>query len=82
MFDTFPFDEWSEDIAEFWTWGPANSTGTYILTALGVILMIMSLIGFVRQETQRLEAQAARLQGTWLSRAAVEQSAPPTTDSE
>lgn len=61
MFDTFPFDEWSEEIAEYWTWGPANSTGTYILTALGVLLMIASLIGFVRQETQRLDDQARRL---------------------
>jgi hypothetical protein len=61
VFDTFPFDEWSEDIAEFWTWGPANSTGTYILTALGVLLMIASLIGFVRQESRRLDEQARRL---------------------
>ena len=34
MFDTFPYDEWSEDIAGFWTRGPGNSTGTYILTAI------------------------------------------------
>ena len=22
MFDAFPYDEWSEDIADFWTFGP------------------------------------------------------------
>lgn len=61
MFDTFPYDEWSEEIAEFWTWGPANSTGTYILTALGVILMILSLIAFVKMESGKLDRQAERL---------------------
>jgi hypothetical protein len=61
MFDAFPFDEWSEEIAEYWTFGGANSTGTYIMLALGAILMIASLIGFFHQETRRLEEQAARL---------------------
>ena len=27
MFDAFPYDEWSEDIAGFWTFGPESSTG-------------------------------------------------------
>ena len=61
MFDAFPFDAWSEEIAEYWTFGGANSTGTYIMTALGVILMIASLFGFVRQESRRLDDQAERL---------------------
>ena len=43
MFDAFPYDEWSETVTDFWTFGGANSTGTYILTALGVILMVASL---------------------------------------
>ena len=30
-------------ITDFWTFGGANSTGTYILTALGVILMVGAL---------------------------------------
>jgi len=46
MFDAFPYDEWSETVTDFWTFGGANSTGTYILTALGVILMVASLIGW------------------------------------
>ena len=61
MFDAFPYDAWSEEIAEFWTFGGANSTGTYIMTALGILLMVMSLFGFIRQESLRLEEQAARL---------------------
>jgi hypothetical protein len=61
MFDSFPFDEWGEDIAEFWTWGGANSTGTYILTVLGCILMVLALVYFVWLEKVKLEAQAAHL---------------------
>lgn len=61
MFDAFPYDAWGPEIAEFWTFGPANSTGTYILTALGILLMVMSLFGFVRQESLRLERHATRL---------------------
>ena len=47
MIDSFPFDEWTEDIAAYWTFGPENSTGTYVMTVLGIILMVASLIGFV-----------------------------------
>ena len=72
MFDSFPFDEWSEDIADFWVWGGANSTGTYIMTVLGIILMVASLYGFVILERGKLERQAAALRG-----AAGLDSAPP-----
>ena len=61
MFDAFPYDAWSDDIAEYWTFGGANSTGTYIMLAVGAILMIASRIGFVQQESRRLDEQAARL---------------------
>ena len=63
MIDSFPFDEWSEDITAFWTFGPGGSTGTYILTALGVIAMVASLVGFVVLEARKLDAQAAFLRG-------------------
>ena len=63
MFDSFPFDEWSEDIADFWTFGGANSTGTYIMTVLGIILMVAALYGFVILERGKLERQAATLRG-------------------
>jgi hypothetical protein len=63
VIDSFPFDEWSEDIAAYWTFGPENSTGTYVLTVLGIILMILSLIAFVLLERRKLDAQAALLRG-------------------
>ena len=64
MFDAFPFDEWSEDIAEFWTFGGANSTGTYIMTALGVTVMVLAFIGFVVLEQRKLRHQAAMLRAS------------------
>lgn len=67
MFDAFPYDEWSEKIAEYWTFGGAGSTGTYVMLALGAILMIASLIGFVSQETRRLDEQATRLRARGLA---------------
>ena len=61
MFDAFPFDEWSEEITTFWTFGTEGDTGTIILTILGVLLMIGSLIQFVRLESSKLDAQTAAL---------------------
>ena len=61
MIDSFPFDEFSENVTSFWTFGPEDSTGTYILTALGVILMIAALIGWVWLENRKLWAQAELL---------------------
>jgi hypothetical protein len=63
VIDSFPFDEWTEDIAAYWTFGPENSTGTYILTVLGIILMVASLIAFVLLERKKLDAQAELLRG-------------------
>jgi hypothetical protein len=63
VIDSFPFDEWTEDIAAYWTFGPENSTGTYILTVLGIILMVASLIGYVVLERRKLDAQAELLRG-------------------
>jgi hypothetical protein len=61
VIDSFPFDEWAEDIGAFWTFGPGNSTGTYILTVLGIMVMVGSIIGWVWLENQKLTAQAALL---------------------
>jgi hypothetical protein len=59
MFDTAPFDKWDDTITTFWTFG--TGTGTYILTVLGIILMIVSLVGWVWLEDKKLTAQANRL---------------------
>jgi hypothetical protein len=63
MIDSFPYEEWSEEIAAYWTFGPGDSTGTYILTVLGIILMVVSLIAWVQMESKKLDAQAALLRG-------------------
>ena len=64
MFDAFPYDEWSEDVAEFWTFGGEGSTGTWILTALGVAAMLISFWGFVVLENRKLANQAAKLKAS------------------
>ena len=74
MFDSFPYDEWSETVTDFWTYGGANSTGTYILTALGCILMVGSLIGWAWLEKSKLERQAAVLRAA----GAFDKPGPPT----
>jgi hypothetical protein len=61
VFDAFPFDEWGDDIKGFWTFGPGGSTGTYILTVLGIILMVGAIVGWVLLEERKLAAQAALL---------------------
>jgi hypothetical protein len=64
MFDAFPFDEWSEDVAEFWTFGGEGSTGTYIMTVLGIAVMLIAFVGFVVLENRKLARQAARLRAS------------------
>jgi uncharacterized iron-regulated membrane protein len=64
MFDSFPYDEWSDTVTDFWTFGGANSTGTYIMTVLGCILMVASIIGWVVMEKRKLEHQAATLRAS------------------
>jgi hypothetical protein len=61
MIDSFPFDEFSEQVTSFWTFGPENSTGTYVLTVLGILLMIAALVGWVWLEHRKLTAQAELL---------------------
>jgi hypothetical protein len=61
LIDSFPFDEWGEDIAAFWTFGTEGSAGTYVLTVLGCVLMVAALIGWVWLENRKLAAQAALL---------------------
>jgi len=63
VIDSFPFDSWDEVTTTFWTFGPENSTGTYVLTALGIILMVVALIYWVWLENKKLTAQAALLRG-------------------
>jgi hypothetical protein len=63
VIDSFPFDEWSEEITTFWTFGPEDSTGTYVLTVLGVIFMVLAIVYWVWLENKKLNAQAELLRG-------------------
>jgi hypothetical protein len=67
MFDAFPYDTWEEalaDLAEFWTYGGEGSTGTYIMTVLGIVVMVLAFIGFVMLESRKLERQTALLRAS------------------
>ena len=67
MFDAFPYDTWDEalaDLAEFWTFGGEGSTGTYIMTVLGIVVMVLAFIGFVWLESKKLERQTALLRAS------------------
>jgi hypothetical protein len=69
MFDTFYGHEaWDEKVTDFWTFGPHNSPGTYVLTVLGIILMVVALIGWVWLEHKKLTAQAERLRAAGMGR--------------
>ena len=61
MIDSFPYEEWSEDIGAFWTFWSEDKTGTYVLTVLGVILMLVALGAWVWLENRKLWAQAELL---------------------
>lgn len=64
MIETSPYDAWSESITTFWTFGPGGDNGrigTYVLTVLGIAVMVISLIGWVWLEEQKLRAQQALL---------------------
>ncbi|HJU48655.1 MAG TPA: hypothetical protein VJ689_10990 [Gaiellaceae bacterium] len=61
MFDAFPYDEWGDDITTFWTFGVEGDTGTIILTILGVLLMLISIVWWVRMEAVKLDRQAEAL---------------------
>ena len=74
MIDSFPYESWlneagdglNTDITTFWTFGPGadhSLTGTFVLTALGMLLMVASLIAWVWTEDRKLKAQTALLRG-------------------
>lgn len=74
MIDSFPYESWlneagelNTDITTFWTFGPAfgaeggSLTGTFVLTGLGMLIMVACWIGWVVQENRKLREQAERL---------------------
>jgi len=71
MIDSFPFESWlnadgslNTDITTFWTFGPGaehDLTGTFVLTGLGMLLMVAAFIYWFWLENKKLEEQAAHL---------------------
>jgi hypothetical protein len=59
-------DGWSDQIGAYWTWGPGYSTGTWILTILGIILMCVAFVAWFYVENQKMKAQVARLRASGL----------------
>jgi hypothetical protein len=61
VIDSFPFDKWSDDITAFWTFWSEDKTGTYIMTALGILVMLAAFVYWTWLENRKLQAQAALL---------------------
>jgi hypothetical protein len=73
MIDSFPYEAWDQITTEpfratFWTWGPVDGaagggdlTGTFVLTGLGMALMVFAIVYYVWLEKKKLTAQAERL---------------------
>ncbi len=66
--DTFPYESWDEAIAAaqengegFFTFGPGGNTATVILTILGVIAMVATVLAFVMTENRNLAEHAERI---------------------
>ena len=64
MIDSSPIEEWGEQVSVFWTFGPDGSVGTWILTILGVIVMVAAWVGWVWLENQKLTRQAEALRAS------------------
>jgi hypothetical protein len=59
-------DGWTDQISAYWTWGPGESTGTWILTILGIILMVVAFLAWFYVEDQKMKAQVKRLRESGL----------------
>lgn len=82
MFNAFPYDEWGDTVTEFWTFVGGDkiisgqaSLGTWIIVALGFVVMLVSFVWFVKLENGKLERQAAALRAT----GALDRPPSPTT---
>ena len=61
MFDAFPYDEWSEEIADFWTSGGQTRPGRTSRSRSGSCSWSSRFVGCVRMENGKLERQAGML---------------------
>ncbi len=69
MINSFPYEAWDQIAppgAPFWTFGPGadgDLTGTFVLTGLGMLLMIVAIVYWVWLENKKLWAQTDHLRG-------------------
>ena len=66
--DTFPYESWDEAMAAardagegFFTFGPGDNAATVILTILGAIVMVGTLVLFVMTERRNLDEHVRRI---------------------
>lgn len=66
--DTFPYESWDEAMAAardagegFFTFGPGDNAATVILTILGAIVMVGTLVLFVLTERYNLDEHVRRI---------------------
>jgi hypothetical protein len=52
---------WSDQVGAYFTFGPGETAGVWILTILGIILMAGALVAWFWVEDQKMKAQVARL---------------------
>lgn len=51
----------TDAVGAFFTFGPGFTTGIYVLTALGILLLAGALVAWVHMENRHLQATVKRL---------------------
>ena len=57
---------WSDQVAAYFTFGPGETVGVWVLTILGILLMVLAIIAWFYVEDQKLKAQVERLRQSGL----------------
>ena len=57
---------WSDQVGAYFTFGPGETAGVWVLTILGIVLMTVAIIAWFYVEDQKMKAQVARLRAKGL----------------
>ena len=57
---------WSDQVAAYFTFGPGDTVGVWVLTILGIVLMVLAIIAWFYVEDQKMKAQVERLRQSGL----------------
>lgn len=57
---------WTDQVAAYFTFGPGGTAGVWVLTILGIVLMVATMIAWFYVEDQKMKAQVARLRESGL----------------